>query len=143
MRGRQPSFTLAENGESKRALSCLSFSKEAVYVISLFIGVLSWMSKGQTMVALSLTEIENMTLNHAAKEVIWPHKLHKELGVMQGAVKIRCDSRSDIFLANVRTKHISIQHHFIREKVEQKTVVLEKIDIFVNSAYFFYEGNES
>ena len=41
------------------------------YVFSLFRGAVSWMSKRQSVVALSTTEAEYMEATHARKEVVW------------------------------------------------------------------------
>ena len=41
------------------------------YVFSLFGGAVSWMSKIQSVVALSTTEAEYITATHARKEAIW------------------------------------------------------------------------
>jgi len=41
------------------------------YVFNLFGDVFSWMSKKQSVVALSTTEAEYMTAIHASKEVVW------------------------------------------------------------------------
>jgi len=40
------------------------------YVFNLFGGVVSWMSKKQSVVALSTTEAEYMVATHARKEVV-------------------------------------------------------------------------
>jgi len=41
------------------------------YVFNLFGGVVNWMSKKESVVALSTTEVEYMAATHARKEVIW------------------------------------------------------------------------
>eukprot|EP00253_Pinus_taeda_P026067 PITA_26067 len=41
------------------------------YVFNLFGGVVSWMSKKQSVVALSTTEVEYMAATHARKEAVW------------------------------------------------------------------------
>jgi hypothetical protein len=101
------------------------------YCFTLGVGAVSWKSKKQTSVALSSTEAEYMALTQAAKEAIWIKSLLKELQRFLGeAVLIHVDNQSCIALAknpefHARTKHIDIQHHFIREKVEDGTIKLE------------------
>jgi len=91
-------------------------------------GAISWSSKRQSTVALSTTEAEYMAITHATKEAVWLRTLLKELGYEQtGATTIYEDNQSCISLAknpvhHARTKHIDIQHHFIREKVESKEI---------------------
>ena len=41
------------------------------YVFNLFGGAVSWMSKKQSVVALSTTEAEYMAATHASKEAVW------------------------------------------------------------------------
>ncbi|GAC1660287.1 MAG: hypothetical protein PVS3B3_30240 [Ktedonobacteraceae bacterium] len=99
------------------------------YVFYLGEGVICWSSKRQATVALSSTEAEYMALTHATKEAIWLRTLLEELGYVQETTTIYEDNQSSIALArnpvhHVRTKHIDIQHHFIREKVESKEVDL-------------------
>jgi hypothetical protein len=112
------------------------------YVFNLFGGPVSWMSKRQSVVALSSTEAEYMALTHAGKEAIWLQRLCSEFGFKRRrSVQLKCDSQSAIHLAknpayHSRTKHIDIQYHFIREKVDEKVIHLEKVDTKVNCADF-------
>jgi hypothetical protein len=101
------------------------------YAFKLGDGAISWASKKQTSVALSSTEAEYMALTQACKEAIWIKRYLMELGVQrEGPLVIRADNQSCIALArnpefHARTKHIDIQYHFIREKVEGGEVALE------------------
>jgi hypothetical protein len=52
-------------------------------------------------------------------------------------MKINCDNQSAIFLAknlayHSRMKHIDVQYHFVRDMVERKKVLLEKVDTLEN-----------
>eukprot|EP00253_Pinus_taeda_P008624 PITA_08624 len=83
------------------------------YVFNLFGGAVSWMSKKQFVVALSTTEAEYMVATHARKEEIWLRRLCSSMGLVQGAIRIYCDSQSAIFLAknpayHSKTKHIDV-----------------------------------
>ena len=89
------------------------------YVFNLFGGAVSWMSKKQSVVALSTTEVENMVATHENKEEVWLQRLCSSMGLVQEAIKIDCDSQSAIFLAknpayHSKTKHIDVQYHFLR-----------------------------
>jgi hypothetical protein len=68
------------------------------YVFNLFGGEISWMSKRQSIVALSTTKFEYMAATHAIKEEIWLQRLCSSIGFVQQAVRIDCDSQSEIFL---------------------------------------------
>jgi len=99
------------------------------YIFFLSGGVISWSSKRQATVALSSTEAEYMALTHTTKEAIWLRTLLAELGFNQNTTTIYEDNQSCMALAknpvhHARTKHIDIQHHFVREKVELNDIEL-------------------
>jgi hypothetical protein len=95
-------------------------------------GTTSWSSKRQPTIALSTTEAEYMASTQATKEAIWMTKFMKELGYRKEkkAMVIRCDNQGAISLTknptqHARTKHIDVQHHFVRERVENGEVTFE------------------
>jgi len=94
------------------------------YVFFVGVGAVSWNCKRQPTSALSTTEAEYMATSQCTKEAIWLRKLMANVGLVQvGATTIMCDNKGCIALAknpthHSRTKHIDIQHHFIREKLE-------------------------
>eukprot|EP00253_Pinus_taeda_P035241 PITA_35241 len=109
------------------------------YVFNLFGGAISWMSKKQSVVALSTTEAEYMAATHASKEAVWLQRLCSSMGLVQGAIRIDYDSQSAIFLAknpayHSKTKHIDVQYHFVRDMIEDKKVLLVKVDTLKNTA---------
>jgi hypothetical protein len=101
------------------------------YTFILAGGAVTWSSKKQPTVALSTTEAEYMALTQASKEAVWIKRLLEELGTHHsGAVTINGDNQGSLSLArnavfHARSKHIDIQHHFIREKVERNEIALE------------------
>jgi phosphoribosyl-AMP cyclohydrolase len=97
------------------------------------------MRKRQVVVALSTTKAEYMETTHASKEAVWLQRLCSGIGLVQQAVRLDCDSQSAIFLAknptyHSKTKHIDVQYHFVRDMVEEKKVLLEKVDTLKNVA---------
>ena len=102
------------------------------YVFTLASGAVSWVSKLQTVVALSTTEVEYMAATEACKEAIWIKRLVEELGHTQQNIPVYCDSQSALHIArnpssHSRTKHIDVQYHFVREVVEEGSVDMQKI----------------
>jgi hypothetical protein len=95
------------------------------------VGAISWNCKRQPTIALSTTEAEYMATSQCTKEAIWLRKLMADVGLVQvGATSIMCDNQGCIALAknpthHSRTKHIDIQHHFIREKLESGEIGLK------------------
>jgi hypothetical protein len=80
-----------------------------------------------------------MVATHASKEALWLQRLCSGIGLVQQVVRIDCDSHSTIFLAknptyHSKTKHIDIQYHFVRDMVEEKKVLLMKVDTLKNVA---------
>jgi hypothetical protein len=80
-----------------------------------------------------------METTHASKEAIWLQILFSGIRLVQQAIRIDCDSQSAIFLAknltyHSKTKHINIQYHFVRDMVEEKKVLLMKVDTLKNFA---------
>ena len=100
----------------------------------LFLGgaAIGWSSKKQQTVALSSTEAEYMALTQATKEAIWILRLVNELPleITQESIEVHCDNQSAIKLSrnsicHNRTKHIDIQHHFVREKVDSGQIKIK------------------
>ena len=55
-----------------------------------------------------------------------------DYGIIQDTLIVYCDNTSAINISkkpvqHSKTKHIDIRHHFIRELVENKTVVIEHV----------------
>jgi hypothetical protein len=95
------------------------------------VGAVSWNCKRQLTIALSTTEAEYMATSQCTKEAIWLRKFMADVGLVQvGATSIMCDNQGCIALAknlthHSCTKHIDIQHHFIREKLESGEIGLK------------------
>jgi hypothetical protein len=91
-------------------------------------GAISWSNKKQPTVALLSIEVEYRGVVIATCEVVWLQKLLSDLGQsMDVLIVIYCDNISRILLANnsvyhVRTKHIEMHYHFIKEKVLAKEI---------------------
>lgn len=93
----------------------------------------SWRSKLQATVSLSSTEAEYKATTEAGQEVVWLRGLLKNVSINQPIPKVLCsDSTGAVALTtksifHARTKHIEVQHHWIREQIEKKTIVLRHI----------------
>lgn len=112
------------------------------YVFTLAGGAVSWVSKLQSVVALSTTEAEYMAATQACKEAIWVRRIMEELGHKQEKMYLFCDSQSALHIArnpafHSRTKHIGVQYHFVREVVENESVDMQKIHTKDNLADVF------
>ena len=69
-------------------------------------------------------------LTSATCESIWLRCILEEVGTREKqATKIQCDNQSSIKLAHnpvyhARSKHIELQHHLVREKIESQEIEL-------------------
>jgi hypothetical protein len=98
------------------------------YVYTVGGGAITWMSKKQSVVALSSTDAEYVALSEAGREACWLRSLYHELGYDQmQATEIRCDNNGAITMAcnpqfHKRAKHIDIRHHWIRDQVQEGAI---------------------
>ncbi|XP_028548333.1 uncharacterized protein LOC114578907 [Dendrobium catenatum] len=90
--------------------------------------LISWSVKKQHTVARSSIEAEYRALAAALTDIIWLRRLLLDFNIsITSPTTLHCDSTSAIALANnpvfhSRTKHIEIDHHFIRDHIDMKTV---------------------
>ncbi|GJQ98231.1 retrovirus-related pol polyprotein from transposon TNT 1-94 [Tanacetum coccineum] len=141
-----PNFMLIGFTDSDWA-GCLDTRKSTSgNLFSLGSGAVTWSSKKQETLALSSSEAEYTAVTSAARQALWLRKLLVDFDCEQkGATKIFCDNRSAIAMAknpafHARTKHIDVQHHFIRHQVANNRIELkfcgtseQTADIFTKS----------
>ena len=94
--------------------------------------LMSWMSEKQNLVSLSTTEVEYIAVGSCYAQLLWMKKLLHDYGITQDTICVFCDNTSVINLLknpvqHLKSKHIKIWYHFIRELVE-KIVCLEFIN---------------
>lgn len=100
------------------------------YVFLISGAAISWKSQKQRTVALSSTEAEYMALSEATKESIYLQSVLVELGLVElSDVKLFCDNRGAISLAenrvmHSRTEHIDIRYHLVRQGIREKKLRL-------------------
>ena len=98
----------------------------AVFLVSG--GPISWISRRQSVVALSTAEAEYIALFEAVKEAVWLKQLCRDIGLSDsGAVTIHCDSTAAAAIANNskssrRVKHMDIKYHYVREVIADGVV---------------------
>jgi hypothetical protein len=85
----------------------------------------------QPIVSRSSSKAEYKAIANVAAELIWLQALFRELGVFLSSSPILfCDNIGATYLSSnpafhARTKHISIDYHFVRERVASKTLVVK------------------
>ena len=95
-----------------------------------FVGgnLVTWRSKKQNVVALSSAEAEFRSMTKGICELLWLKRLLIEIGHdSSSTINMFCDNKSAIQIAlnlvqHDRTKHIEVDRHFIKEKLEEKMI---------------------
>ena len=91
-----------------------------------FVGgnLVSWKSKKQSVVSRSSAKSEYRTMTQSIYEIMWLHQLLMEVGTKTPVpAKLWCDNQDALHTASnpvfhERTKHIEIDCHFFREKIQ-------------------------
>lgn len=105
------------------------------YVFKLSNGPVTWCSQKQSAVSTSTTEAEYIAASTAVKEILWLRQLLQDIDeseICEEGVKLFIDNQSAIKLIknpvfHKRTKHIDVRYHFIREKYDDKSVIIEYV----------------
>ncbi|PLW26727.1 hypothetical protein PCASD_20149 [Puccinia coronata f. sp. avenae] len=107
--------------------------------------VISWKSKKQPTLSLSLTEAEYKSLGDITKEIMWIKTLLKKIFnvKIKDATPIFEDNQGAIALANnesnhsnFKTKHMNLRHHFIRREINIKSIALHYVPTHLMLADF-------
>ena len=96
---------------------------------------ISWCSKKQSCIALSMMEVEYVACSSVVQEAVSLKRFLQDLEVVKTAfepVTLYCDSMASLAYAkdpkyHGKTKHIQIKYHFVREMITQNEVVLKHI----------------
>lgn len=105
-----------------------------------------WKSKKQATVSRSSAEAEYRAMASSVAETIWMTGLFKELGVeIKVPVSLFFDSKSTLQIAtnpvfHERTKHIDIDCHFTREKIQEGLIVTAYLPSTEQPADLFTKG---
>nr|GEV19582.1 hypothetical protein [Tanacetum cinerariifolium] len=91
--------------------------------------LVSWSTKKQDCTALSIAEAEYASLSACCVQVLWMRTQLMDYGFHFNKIPIYCDSKSAIAIScnpvqHLRTKHIDVRYHFIKEHVKKGTIEL-------------------
>ncbi|GJX08705.1 putative ribonuclease H-like domain-containing protein [Tanacetum coccineum] len=107
--------------------------------------LISWQCKKQTIVANSITEAEYVAAANCCGQVLWIQNQLMDYGFNFMNTKIHIDNESTIsviknHVAHLRTKHIEIRFHFIRDCYEKRLIEVIKIYTDFNVADLLTKG---
>jgi len=108
--------------------------------------LVTWQSQKQKVVAKSSAESELRALAQGIMEGLWLARVAKEAHLkIDAPLKLFCDNKAAINMAlnpiqHSRTKHVEIDRHFIREKVEDGIMCLTYIPTRLQTADILTKG---
>jgi len=106
-------------------------------------GPVSWESKRQETVALSTVEAEYMGFSRATTQALWISKYFTKIGLpTPKPIVVHMDNNGLISHSlndknHHRTKHIDVQHHFIKDQVKCGNITFQYISSSENIADLF------
>ncbi|RVW88812.1 Retrovirus-related Pol polyprotein from transposon RE1 [Vitis vinifera] len=113
-----------------------------------FVGdnLVTWRSKKQNVVARSSAEVEFRAVAHVICEIMWIRRLLEELKMTGSSpMKLYCDNKAAILVAHNLvlhdcTKHVEVDKHFIKEKIDNGLVCMTDIPTEEQVANVFTKG---
>jgi hypothetical protein len=92
--------------------------------------LVTWRSKKQNVVSRSSAEAEYRGMAQGICELLWLRLLLTEIGIKVGSpMQLYCDNQAAREIANNpvqhdRTKHVEVDRHFIKEKLDEDLVAI-------------------
>ena len=98
------------------------------YCTFLWGNLVTWKSEKNSVVTRSSVEEEFQSIPQGTCELLWLKLILDELKIpFNGPMKLFCDNKATISIVhnpvhyNI-TKHVEVNHHFIKEKIKQKII---------------------
>ncbi|KAJ9566973.1 hypothetical protein OSB04_002939 [Centaurea solstitialis] len=104
--------------------------------------LVSWSSRKQNCVSLSMAEAEYIAAACCCSQVLWMKTQLADFGYTMNQIPIYCDSQSAIQITanpvqHSKTKHIDIRYHFIKDHVEKGNIELYFVESDLQLADLF------
>ena len=108
--------------------------------------LVTWRSKKQNVVAQSSTKFEFQVVAHGIYELVWLKMILEELRIpYEKPKKLYCDNKAAINIAHNlvqhdRTKHVEVDRHFIKKKLERDLIFMSYVHTRKQLAYILTKG---
>jgi hypothetical protein len=104
--------------------------------------LVSWASKKQNSVALSTVKAEYIVAGHCCAQLLWMRQTLRDYGYKLSKLPLLCDIESAIHMADnsiehIRTKHIGIQYHFLRDHQQKGNIEIAYVSTHNQLANIF------
>ncbi|KAI5346452.1 hypothetical protein L3X38_014331 [Prunus dulcis] len=119
------------------------------FVVFLGPNPISWQSKKQGSVSRSSTEAEYRALANTAADIAWIRQVLQDVNYfLPNPPVMYCDNLSALALSSnpvyhSRIKHLDIDYHFVREKVQKKDLLVQYVPTEEQVADVFTKGLHS
>ena len=95
---------------------------------------MSWHTKKQNSIVLSMAEVEYTATRLGCAQVLWKKKTLSDFGITYSHFPIKCDNTSVISISknpvqHYRTKNVEIRHNFLRDHAQKGEITLEFVRI--------------
>ena len=108
--------------------------------------MVTWRSKKQNVVTRNSVETEFRAIAHGICEIMWIRRLLEELKMRSSSLmKLCCDNKAAISIAHNLvlhdcTKHVEVDKHSIKEKIDNRVVCMTYIPTEEQMADVFTKG---
>jgi hypothetical protein len=94
--------------------------------------LVSWSSKKQNLVALSIAKAESIAVDSCFTQILYLKQSLVDYNIKLNSVPLLCGNESVVKIVKTpvlhsRTKHIDIRHHFLREKEANGDIALQNV----------------
>jgi hypothetical protein len=100
------------------------------YLFQLYNDLIDWRAAKQTIVIISSTETELLTLTRIAKKIMWWRRFFEIIRFdSMKTLHIRCDNhqtlrilKKDVLKLDIKLKHVDIHRHWLRQKMQTNRI---------------------